>query len=368
VPPATPAEELLAGIWASVLGIDQPGIHDNFFGLGGDSLRAVQVVAQIRASGYEITIADFFGNPTIATAAQLIPAQVADPQTQPDEPQTRSAVRIRRGTTVPAVFCVHSSTGGITEFTELASHLAEGQQFYGLQSRGLTSADRPLESIKKMARAYIDDMVSVQPEGPYLIAAWSTGGYIGFEMARQMAAAGKHVGGLFLIAPPHQRLQRRQKRRRRPFNRDERKFLRQLDKAIQAGPGQRLLPEYEERLLFMWDLDDDGKAAVRAGDKQKLRAGRVGITNHLAGIYYRGLMRDRLKPYDGRVVLFMPRDSSDTRMRQGTLDEWLPVLRQEPEIIDVPGAHKTVIYDGAEAIGAWLRAQIIRWERAAGTL
>jgi thioesterase domain-containing protein len=185
-------------------------------------------------------------------------------------------------------------------------------------------------------------------------------------MARQLAAAGKQVGGLFLIAPPHQRLQRGQKRRRRPLNREERKFLHHLDKTIKAGPGQRLSPEYEEQLLFMWNLDDEGKAAVRAGDKQKLRAGRVGVTNHLAGFYYRGLMRDRLKPYDGRVVLFMPRDSADPRNRQGTLDEWLPALRQEPEIIYVPGEHKTVIYDGAEVLGAWFRDEIIRWERAAG--
>jgi thioesterase domain-containing protein/aryl carrier-like protein len=365
VAPSTPAQELLAGIWAQVLGLDRAGVTDDFFALGGDSLRAVQVVAQIRASGHEITIADFFDNPTIAACARLIPAPGAETGTQPADPQTLSAIPIRRGTAVPPVFCAHSSTGGITEFTEFAAHLAEGQQFYGLQSRGLTSADQPLESVKEMAKAYIEDMITVQPQGPYLIAGWSTGCYIAFEMARQMAAASRHAGGLFLIAPPHQRLgsplQRRGKRRRRPINRDERRFLRHLDKTIKAGPGQRLLPEYEEELLSMWNLDDEGKAAVRAGDKAKLRAGRIGIINYLAGIHYSGLMQFRLKPYDGRVVLFMPENTSD-RMRQGTLGEWLAVLRQQPEIIDVPGEHRTVIYDGAEDVGTWLRAEIIRWE------
>lgn len=59
---------------------------------------------------------------------------------------------------------------------------------------------------------------------------------------------------------------------------------------------------------------------------RKLRAGRVGVTNHLAGIHYRNLMQYRLRPYDGRVVLFMPRyDPAD--VQRGTLDEWRASLR-----------------------------------------
>src|SRR5262249_3123883 len=44
----TPVQEILAGIWSSVLKVDQVGIHDNFFSLGGHSLRATQAMSRIR--------------------------------------------------------------------------------------------------------------------------------------------------------------------------------------------------------------------------------------------------------------------------------------------------------------------------------
>ena len=48
VAPTTPAEEVLAGLWAELLGLQRVGVHDNFFELGGDSILSIQVVARAR--------------------------------------------------------------------------------------------------------------------------------------------------------------------------------------------------------------------------------------------------------------------------------------------------------------------------------
>ncbi len=75
VAPATPAEELLAGIWAQVLGITQVGTTDSFFDLGGHSLLATQVISRIRVVfGAEIPLADLFDHPTV----QALAARVED--------------------------------------------------------------------------------------------------------------------------------------------------------------------------------------------------------------------------------------------------------------------------------------------------
>jgi len=71
--PRTPMEKTLAEIWVSVLGVGRVGIHDEFFALGGHSLRAMQVVSRIRdALSVELPIRDLFENTTIASLSVCI--------------------------------------------------------------------------------------------------------------------------------------------------------------------------------------------------------------------------------------------------------------------------------------------------------
>ncbi len=71
--PRTPVEERLSEIWASVLGIDRPGIHDNFFQSGGDSLKAAQVFSRLRRDfQVELPLQSLFERPTVAELAELV--------------------------------------------------------------------------------------------------------------------------------------------------------------------------------------------------------------------------------------------------------------------------------------------------------
>jgi FkbH-like protein len=70
IAPRTPQEEMMAKIWRKVLGIKQVGIHDNFFGLGGDSLSAMQVISRVRDKCQrELTLSELFNTPTVAGLA-----------------------------------------------------------------------------------------------------------------------------------------------------------------------------------------------------------------------------------------------------------------------------------------------------------
>jgi acyl carrier protein len=75
VPPETPTEETLADIWSAVLGLEQVGIHDNFFVLGGHSLLATQLVARIRNKlNLELPLMYIFDYPSVASLAVAVEA------------------------------------------------------------------------------------------------------------------------------------------------------------------------------------------------------------------------------------------------------------------------------------------------------
>ncbi|OLB77884.1 MAG: hypothetical protein AUI14_14900 [Actinobacteria bacterium 13_2_20CM_2_71_6] len=75
VPPGTAAERQLHAIWCAVLGRLDVGVHDNFFGIGGDSIRGLQVVTQARDAGLALTVRDLFDRQTIAALAALADAR-----------------------------------------------------------------------------------------------------------------------------------------------------------------------------------------------------------------------------------------------------------------------------------------------------
>jgi sulfoacetate-CoA ligase len=81
--PRKALEQVLAKIWADLLGVERVGVHDNFFDLGGHSLLATQVVSQVRnAFDVELSLRTFFENPTVAGLA----AQVGPPRAKQGRP------------------------------------------------------------------------------------------------------------------------------------------------------------------------------------------------------------------------------------------------------------------------------------------
>ncbi|MFJ4306582.1 amino acid adenylation domain-containing protein, partial [Streptomyces pseudovenezuelae] len=84
-------EELLAGIWAQVLGTDRVGADDDFFAVGGHSLLATQVISRVReVFGAEVPLSALFDHPTVRGLAPAVDASETAPAVPPVTPADRA--------------------------------------------------------------------------------------------------------------------------------------------------------------------------------------------------------------------------------------------------------------------------------------
>ena len=94
VAPRNRTEEILAAIWQTVLQVERVGVHDNFFALGGDSIRTLQVIARANRQGVKLTPKQLFEHQTVAAAAavaQVKPATPIEAMQSPVQDEARPA-------------------------------------------------------------------------------------------------------------------------------------------------------------------------------------------------------------------------------------------------------------------------------------
>ncbi|MDM8557376.1 SDR family NAD(P)-dependent oxidoreductase [Candidatus Parabeggiatoa sp. HSG14] len=198
--PRNQLEQKMTEVWENFLGIEGIGIHDDFFGLGGDSLMAVQLVAELcKVTQVEISAHSLLEKTTIATLAKSI-QPIATKDKQVKSPKLPSSlVKIQAGEPVrQPLFLVHTAGGHVYFYRDLAQSLGIRQPVYGFQAQGIDGKEQPLTKIEEMATHYIKALQIIQPEGPYLIGGSSFGGIVAFEIAQQLRVLGQKIALLFM--------------------------------------------------------------------------------------------------------------------------------------------------------------------------
>jgi len=187
VEPRDRMEVQLAALWQQALGIQNIGIHDDFFDLGGHSLKAAQLFYLIEeVYGRHLPLATLFQAPTIAALTSVLTREQWVPPWQ-------SLVAIQPNGTATPIFMVPGVGGNVLVFARLAKLLGPDQPIYGLQPPGLDGKEAPFISVPEMASHFVEEIKRVHPRGPYIIAGACTGGLIAYEMAQLLMAQSNEV-------------------------------------------------------------------------------------------------------------------------------------------------------------------------------
>lgn len=180
VEPRDRMEIQMAALWQQVFSLDRIGIHDNFFDLGGHSLKAAQLFYLIdEVYGRHLPLSTLFQTPTIAGLASVLTQEQWTPPWQ-------SLVAMQPSGSATPVFLVSAAGGGILWFAQFARLLGQAHPVYGLQARGYDGNVEPYDSVPEMARHYIAEIRSRFPQGPYIIVGVCTGGLVAYELAQQL--------------------------------------------------------------------------------------------------------------------------------------------------------------------------------------
>ena len=197
--PQGETEALLAALWSGVLGVERVSRHDHFFTLGGHSLKAVQLVQNIRNYGLGCSLSDLFDYPRLADFASNIAQRcVFNPPA--------GSITVRAAGTEPSLFFVPSGLADYSYAVALAQQIRTDCPIHVLPWSAI--GDPLPRSMEEMAQRMIPVIQAIQPDGPYRIAGYSSGGILAHAVARALVRTRRNVTflGLIDVPAPHQLL------------------------------------------------------------------------------------------------------------------------------------------------------------------
>lgn len=195
--PRTSLEKALAALFAQVLGLDRVGIDDDFFACGGHSLRVTRLVWQIRETiGIEAPIRAVFQYPTVAELAEQL--SIGTQMTTFEDPFA-VVLPIRTGGEKPPLWWLHPGGGLSWPYMSFARHIDAAWPLYGIQARGFDGITPPSSSVEEMIDDYVEEVLKVQPAGPFHLLGWSFGGTLAQAMAAQLQCRGYEVALLAIL-------------------------------------------------------------------------------------------------------------------------------------------------------------------------
>ncbi|HUQ81693.1 MAG TPA: condensation domain-containing protein [Gemmatimonadaceae bacterium] len=314
--PVSLADTLLH-TWRDILGIDDIGLDDDFFALGGTSLQAAQLFARVeRTIGRTLPLSTLFA----AGSVRALVAELDRPI-----PRTGALVNMRSSGTRAPLYAVPGIGGNVVGLAGLARQLGPDQPFRAFESPGLDGREDPLESIEDIADRYVGELLREREQSFHLLGiCW--GAAVAYEMTRQLSAQGKAPLSLTLMDPAV--LLRETRRTSRP----ETTFIRQ-------------------RLELYWDEFREGDwtdrgrmLASKAKRAAKVLTGGEALERsqtELNQVRVREANKDAITRYAPSPIVAHARifitAERDVGSREDPRYEWVMLIHPRPEVVSISG-------------------------------
>ena len=210
----TSTEKLVAELFGETLGVEKVSALDDFFLLGGDSIKVTRLLAALRSRlGVSLSPVAVFEARTVMQVAQRIDEAkagaakdgAAKPGATPaapapgDEP---SIVALQQSGSKQPLFLMHPYSGMPYAYTNLTALFDPDRPLYG--SMVVLEKEHHFRTYEERTALYVREIKRLQPRGPYLLGGYSYGARLAFEAARQLALEGDAASHLILFdgAPP----------------------------------------------------------------------------------------------------------------------------------------------------------------------
>jgi amino acid adenylation domain-containing protein len=186
VAPASDAEKALQELWEEVFHVSPICVTARFEDLGGHSLMAAQLASRIETQlGHKVSVESLFTAATIRDQAAVIQQRL--------ELGGGSLVPFNEEGRHAPLFLIAGAGGHVFTFHKFSRLLGPDFPAYGLKAVGVDGSESPLDRVEEIAGRYLEEILKVRPNGPYVLSGYSVGGLMAFELALQMQKRGLEV-------------------------------------------------------------------------------------------------------------------------------------------------------------------------------
>ncbi len=192
VAPRNALETRLCAIWQEVLGLDQVGIDDNFFRIGGNSLMAIKLTTAIRHGiGVDIPLNILFNCKCISLLSQWL--KTDNTKLSLLNSLTPKSIASNK------LFMIHPANAGSEVYESLANSLSDVYKCIGIDNYNLCT-DNQIDSLHQIAQIYMELILTeTSIDQPIHILGWSLGGQLAMEIAFKLEQLGAKKIQLFLL-------------------------------------------------------------------------------------------------------------------------------------------------------------------------